>query len=420
MGARFTSVVALAVSAVLLSLAPGALAYEFGPNVRQIAPEQTVFDWSTQRCADDHIPDGPARAFKDSNGQVQLMTSSDVNRRMIGPTLDTVGVDCTVTMSSHSNADPAAYDDKEWLNAFWTPDGKTIAALVHEEYEGWEHPGMCAFQGAPKHPKLATIPPPREFPNVDLTCWYNSVTTATSTDSGLTYTHATPPSQLSASVPYQYVPDLPPYGYFEPSNIIRRSDGYFYSMIYAEAYGAQQVGVCVVRSRNPASPTSWRAWDGAGYNVKFINPYIDPGPPEQHVCQPVSFDEIEKMNSNVTYNTFFQKYLLIGATGLYDPGTGEVVYGVYYSTSSDLVHWSMRQLVMKAELLWTYQCGDEDPIAYPSALLQTSSRNFETTGKKVWLYFTRFNDENCFLGLDRDLIRIPIEFLSTTNPTPTP
>jgi hypothetical protein len=404
---------ALAV-AVLLALASCAAGYRFGPNVRQLAPEQTVFDWTTQRCADDHIPDTPARAFKDSNGQVQLITSHYVNRRMIGPTLDTVAVDCTVTMSSHGNADPAAYDDKEWLHSFWTPDGKSIAALVHEEYHGWEHPGMCLFQENPNHPKLTTVPAPPRLTSSDPSCWYNAITLATSLDSGRTYTHATPPNQLAASVPYKYALNELPYGYFNPSNIIRRPDGYFYSLIVAQTYGVQQPGVCVMRTRNLVSPISWRAWDGSGYNVKFIDPYIDPSPPEQHVCQPVAFNEIELMNSNVTYSSFFGKYLVIGATSLYDPGIGDYVFGVYYSTSSDLVNWSQRQLVMEAELPWSYQCGDDNPILYPSALVQTASRNFENSGKKVWLYFTRFNNENCVLGLDRDLIRIPIEFISPT------
>jgi hypothetical protein len=415
-------VAALVVVVSVAGIAPASsLAYRFGPNVRQLAPEQTVFDWTTQRCEDGHVPDTPARAFKDSSNKVQLTMSHSTNRRMIGPSLDTVAVDCAVTMSSHGNADPAAYDDQEWLHAFWTPDGSKVYSLVHDEYHGWDHPGMCNSQGSPSRPKLLTTPAPPEFASgFDPTCWYNSITLATSTDGGLTYTHTSPPTHLVASVPYQYVPNTGPYGYFNPSNIIRvpgttpaTTTGYWYSMFFTQAYGAQQVGTCVMRTRNLASPTSWRAWDGAGFNVKFMNPYVDPDPPENHVCQPVSFNEIEQMNSSITYNSFFGKYLLIGTADFYDPELGRIVYGVYYSTSTDAVHWSMRQLVIEAELLWTWQCGDENPIAYPSVLVQTpGSRNFETTGKKMYLYFTRLNASNCILGLDRDLIRIPFEFIN--------
>jgi hypothetical protein len=170
-----------------------------------------------------------------------------------------------------------------------------------------------------------------------------------------------------------------------------------------------------MRTKTPGSPTSWRAWGGTGYSIKFINPYTDPSPPEQHVCSPVAYNEIEKMVQSLTYNAFFGKYLLIGATGLYDPIRQTVVYGVYYSTSTDLINWSLRKLVMEAEMTWTYQCGDENPIAYPVVLNPTSTdRNFDTTGQKVYLYFTRFNYSNCTETLDRDLIRIPIKFLSPT------
>src|SRR4029079_6441824 len=169
----------------------------------------------------------------------------------------------------------------------------------HEEYQGWNHPGMCASQGHPNVPKRSNIP--TGIAGFDPTCWYNAVTLAVSTNSGATYTHATPPAQRVASVPYPYVANTGPYGYFAPSNIIRKpgtavddpspATGYFYAMPYAEAYGVQEKGVCVMRTRNLAKPDSWRAWDGTGFNVQFINPYVNPGPPEQHVCKAVAFNE---------------------------------------------------------------------------------------------------------------------------------
>ena len=185
---------------------------------------------------------------------------------------------------------------------------------------------------------------------------------------------------------------------------------YFYAMPYAEAYGAQEIGVCVMRTRNLADPDSWRAWDGTGFNRRFINPYVDPRPPAQHVCEPVAFDEIEKMNSSVTWNTHLGKYLLIGTAGLWVGQ--EIVFGVYYSTSSDLVHWTPRELLMEAELPWSYECGDDNPVLYPVVLKPANNtRNFEVTGKQGYLYFTRFNYQSCEQTLDRDLIRIPFEFI---------
>ena len=248
-------------------------------------------------------------------------------------------------------------------------------------------------------------------------CWYNAITLATSTDGGYTFTHAPAPSHLVASVPYKYVQSDAPYGYFSPSNVIKQPDGYYYSMIQTEAYGLQKLGECVIRSKTPASVTSWRAWDGTGYNVKFINPYTNPDPPDTHVCEPVSFPEIDKMVQSLTLSSFFGKYLLVGQSYDYEQGTGRVVYGAYYSTSTDLIHWSHRTLLMEAELPWSYQCGDENPIAYPVVLNPGSTaRNFDTTKQINYLYFTRFNYVNCLPTWDLDLVRIPFKFLG---PSPT-
>ncbi len=66
---------------------------------------------------------------------------------------------------------------------------------------------------------------------------------------------------------------------------------------------------------------------------------------------------------------------------------------------------------MEVESRHTYRCGDPNPVAYPSVLdPDSTSRNFETTGKEAYLYFTRYNYQSCRETFDRDLVRIPIEF----------
>lgn len=416
MACRIFPVGVLAAVALAIVLAPSAAAYTFGPTVQPLGPEQTVFDWSKQRCNENFAADSPARAWRDSSNQVHLTISSNASYQMIGSSLNTVAVNCGIALQSHFNADPSTYDDQEWLHSPYTLDGTKVFALVHDEYHGWEHPGMCSGEGGPTiTPKVLTIPAAGFNPG----CWYNAITLASSTDKGYTFTQTPPPSHLVASSPYTYAEADGAYGYFTPSNIIRRSDGYYYSMVQAEPHLAQQAGACVIRSKNPVNPTSWRAWDGTGYNVQFINPYTNPQPPEQHVCTPVAFPEIEKMVQSLTFNSYFGKYLLVGQTSDWDPVRQEFVYGVYYSTSDDLINWSHRQLLMEAELTWSYQCGDDNPIAYPVLLnpgtatpdTTTAGRNFENTSRQTYLYFTRFNYSNCQQNFDLDLIRIPIRFL---------
>jgi hypothetical protein len=313
---------------------------------------------------------------------------------MSGPDLDHLRHDCGVIMPSNYDPDPARFDDREWIHSTYTLDGTTVFALVHDEYQGHTHPGRC---------------PSGEY----FGCWYNSVTLAVSTDGGASFEHTTPPpNNLVAGIPYPYVPDSGPAGIFQPSNIVRNADdNYYYALLRVQQHQAQPQGTCVMRTTDLADPKSWRAWDGAGFDVRFIDPYLEPNErPQDHICQPVSYDEIQLMVESLTFNTHFDKFLLVG-TAVERDREGDTVSGIYYSTSGDLIDWTPRKLIVEVENRHTYQCGDPDPIAYPSVLdPESSSRNFETTGKRAYLYFTRSNYEACKETSDRDLVRVPIEF----------
>jgi hypothetical protein len=357
--------------------------------------EQTVFSWSRDACAPEDIPDLPARAFRDANGDVQLLSADLVNRRFVGPDLARVRHRCAITMRSRMDPDPAVYADREWVASPFSPNGRTVYALVHDEYQGTEHPGRCPSGTYEK-------------------CWYNAITLAISTDGGRTYRHAAPPPRhLVASVPYKYEPDLGPVGLFEPSNIVHNErDGYYYVLVRATVFREQRYGACLLRTRTLADPASWRAWDGSGFDVRLASPYLgDDAPSKEHVCAPVALNEIGNMAQSLTFNTYFGKWLLVGSIQDYNPSERRKVTGIYYSLSDDLVHWTRRRLVKEVEFAWTYQCGDPNPIAYPSVLDPRSpSRNFETSGRDAYLYFTRFHYSNCKQSLNRDLVRVPIRF----------
>ena len=366
------------------------------PPLALVSDEETVFDHTEDACSPIDIPDAPARAFRDANGQVHLIASHYVTRAMVGSSLDTVRHDCRRLMVSDLDGDPARFDDREWITAPYTTDGRTVHALVHNEYQGDKHPGRC--------------------PSEDhLKCWYNSITLARSTDGGRTFTHASPPRHLVASVPYRYEPDAGPFGLFQSSNIVRGAedgseDGFYYALIHAEAFSAQRRGTCVMRTARLDLPGSWRAWDGSAYNVKFADPYRAPGE-SGHLCAPVSFPEIAAMTQSLTYNTYLDKYVLVSPAGAPRPGRRGVVWGFYYSTSDDLIDWTPRQLIREAVLNSQHQCSDPNPVGYPSLLDPDSrSRNFETTGRRPWLYFTRFHFKECRNVLNRDLVRVRVRF----------
>jgi hypothetical protein len=357
-------------------------------------PEETVFDWSRDACEPEDIPDSPARAFRDAAGDVNLIATHFVNRRSVGRSLDRVRHRCAEILRSAYDPDPARFDDRQWLVSPYTTDGRTVHALVHDEYQGHTHPGRC---------------PSGDYQR----CWYNAITYARSQNGGTTFVQPPAAQRLVAAVPYTYTPDRGPYGIFQPSNVLRhRSDGHWYTLVFAERHERQRRGVCLMRTRRLGDPGSWRAWDGEAFTVRFANPYAGPAPdPADHVCAPVSYEEIGDMTHSLTWNTYFGRYMLVSPTASRDPRSGRAVYGFYYSLSSDLVHWEPRKLIRESELLQSHRCGDPDPLFHPAILDPDSrSRNFETAGRNAYLYFTRIHADGCDLTLDRDLVRVPVQF----------
>jgi hypothetical protein len=367
------------------------------PVVRVTGNAQMVFDWSSTPCDPIVTPDAPVRAFRDADGRVQLILARYVNSRMVGPGLDRLRPTCDETLGSAYSPNPANFADKEWITATYTPDGKKVYALVHDEYHGWEHPGRCAPQVT--YPFRA--------------CWYNAVTLAVSTDGGRSFERSQPPTNLVASIPYRYTSGIGPAGIFQPSNIVyRASDRYFYVLVFVQRYENQERGVCVMRTRNLADPASWRAWDGNGYDVSFVDPYrVPPGSATDHVCKPVSQPEIQGLTQSLTYSTYYRKFLLVGTAQKLNRGSRKQVFGVYFSLSSDLIHWSDRQLILETVTPGSYKCGGPNPLVHPSVLDPDSGdRNFGTTGTSAYLYLTRLNYQSCTPSPDFDLIRFPIRF----------
>ena len=380
---------------MLLAAAAPARAYVFNePSVRQIAPETVPFDWSAQKCNNDDIPDQPARAFREANGTINFVDTHHTMWRNTTTNLTTLTHRCSpVMMNSGNNTDPSMYDDKEWIASPWSPDGTTVYTLLHMEYQGWRHApgGYCIRSGEPFSDKQK--------------CWMNALTLATSTNGGSTFSHTAPPTHLVASPPRRWERGNGPLGFFQPSNIVRGADGWHYVTSRIMGPAPQPPGSCLMRTRNISDPTSWRGWNGSSFSVTFPNPYLNTLDPAEHVCQGIG---VATLSETLTWSTYFKKWILIGSSDNADGSSGP---GFYYFLSDDLINWSAATNVMEAELPWTWVCNDPSFVRDPSILDPASkSRNFDTTGQRPYLFFTRFNVVSCSHGLDRDLIRIPIEF----------
>ena len=361
--------------------------------VLQIAgEEEIVFDWSEDNCEPEHIPDLAARAIRDASGNLQLIISHYVNYRMVGPDFNLLEQDCNPIMGSDFISDPALYNDSEWIAAPYTEDGETFYALVHNEYRGHTHSESC---------------PSGDY----FDCLDTSITLAISKDAGATYQAIEdPPGHLVATLPHQMEPEAGPFGYRTPSNIIKGRDGFFYSFNNVSDYKTQEQWVCLMRTNDLSDPGSWRFWNGEDFTGIFPDPYqSNQNLISEQKCAPLDRDNIgASLSDSITFNTFLDHYVLVGISA--DHLGGREVWGFYYAFSSDLINWSKRELLLEIPLPWTVEfSGSDQSHLYPTLIDHNSeSLNFETTGKTAYLYFTRMNQGQA--NLDRDLIRVPVEF----------
>ncbi|MFL5832849.1 MAG: hypothetical protein ACJ76B_02570 [Solirubrobacterales bacterium] len=357
------------------------------PQVQVVGEPQVVFDWSEEACVPQGYPDLPARAFRDELGRAQLLISHSDNFRLIGPELGRLHPDCDAVMASSEDSRPSAFADREWIASIFTRDGHNVWALVHDEYQGDRHPGRCPSGSYYR-------------------CWYNAITLARSTDGGRTFRPSRPPPRhLVAAPSFRYRPGIGPRGVFGPSNIVTGPDAAQYALIRIRDLDGQR-GVCVIRSRRISLPGSWRGWDGSGFRGRFRNPYRAQ-PQRRAPCRPVDPGRIAEMTESLTFNSVLDRYLLVGLAPPGPLSVGAKVRGIYYATSTDLVHWSPRTLVAAAVTKQSYRCGGRAPIAYPSVIdPHSGSRSFATSGARPYLYFTRFNYRGCRQTPDRDLVRV--------------
>jgi hypothetical protein len=359
-------------------------------SLRVAGPEEVVFDHATQGCDILDIPDDAARAFRDRKGVVHLMASHYLNRAMLGPDLDHVQRDCHVVYQASANPDPSQFDDFGWLETFYTADGIHVHALISMDYHPFRHNLPCG-----------------STPAEDRDCWYSALVQADSKDGGRNFTTPKEASQrLVATAPYQFDPNhSPTTGALVPTNIIQWK-GYYYTLISSANDRAQPGGDCIMRTQHLDAPGSWRAWDGKGYNLAFIDPYpTAPADPAMHVCTTVGADGrlFSPVRTLLKFDSGGFIAVMVGPTDKND-------MTIYASTSLDLINWSRPIAFAKLPIYGRGSSCAATPgkqvYYYPSLLdPHSSARNFETVGNTAYLYATRY--AYC-ANMKRDLVRYPI------------
>ncbi|MBM6594396.1 hypothetical protein [Microvirga pudoricolor] len=352
---------------------------------------ETVFDWSRDACVRTNVPDAPARAFKDSQGTVNLIISHNDNRLMAGPALGAVKPRCGVIYEGRESKRLSDFDDLSWIGGVHTRDGRTVYALAHTELRGDRTPGQC--------------PAGRYSP-----CLLNTVTALVSRDGGRLFEPIKgdrPP--VVATLGYGFPTDRSArVGYSNPTNIIER-DGWYYAFIFADAYRGQKRGNCLVRTQDLGDPASWRAWDGRAFTVSFTDPFQgERQPPLEHVCEPVAPHLIGRMIGGIATHRGTGAVIAVFGDRRRSPD-GSVTEGMFASVSRDLVTWSPPALVMEARLLWSRPCPASTSYFYPS-IIDPDARtpSFEDVGDSGYLYMTRYQLRDCKVTWDRDLVRVPV------------
>lgn len=356
------------------------------------AEAEVVFDWKSEACEPWDVPDSPARAWVGADGMVRLVAAHHRSRVAIGPDLDRIGHRCRIAFEAGNQDDPARFDDRGWLVSPYSPDGRTVVGLVHNEFHGHRRRDLC---------------PTGNY----MACWWNALVLTVSQDGGESFSS---PGRYVAGVPYRFQGDRGRRaGVFAPSNIVSHY-GWYYVAAFAEAIGEQRRGVCLMRTRDLQDAASWRAWDGEGFTVSFADPYRNPRAEDEagrHVCAPLPPTSLPFTVSSLVRHRPTGRWIAVMAGKRAEKPGEEAVSGIWASTSPDLLDWSRPSLVWEAPLLTSKDCGRDDAYYYPSVLDPDSpSRNFEDTDGNAFLYLTRLAiGPGCRPGQDRDLIRLPLE-----------
>lgn|ERR1035438_8311705 len=349
-----------------------------------------VFKTPQDSCTQNDIPDAMARAFRDYNGTVHLVSASSDMFQSLGPDLDHLQRSCQAAFQSANDPNPADFNDQVWLDSFYTLDGKTIAALSHTEYHGWAHPGECHSQNYNE-------------------CEYDSDTYHLSNDGGYHFDSFKAPKNFLAGIPYKYQIDRGPMGYSVDTNVVQLN-GWYYAVATDWSWPPNCSGDtgphhCIVpsggapiRTSNVFDPASWRGWSGTDFSVSFVDPYLGPvSHPAGHIYAPVPY--MGFVNAINLYKS--ESFVVATLWDYWDNELGPP--GLYLTTSTDLVNWTKPKLVVTLKDLSAKDPKGSWLYAYFSLIDPAApDLNFSVLGDEPYLYYVRLNNNNVY---DRVLFR---------------
>ncbi len=343
----------------------------------------TLYNWKTQSCEEEFIPDSPARAFRRADGKVTLISSHRENWSLVGSDFKSLRPNCRSLLRSKNNTAANSPLGLLWLQSFFTTDGKNIAALVSEDRTAVNISAGCV---APKY---------------DGRCWLNNILAAQSNDMGQTFRILDTKQRTVATLAKVYPPKARArFGAFTISNMIRK-DGHNYFMSWVQGVGVQPAGNCLFRNDDPFKPERWRAWDGQNFSVDMRQPV------KNQTCKTIA--NLPGEVRSITLHTRSGQWIAVLAARQKLGGDSEPIAGFYYTTSSDLFNWNPVRRIMAAPL----STDNRYPyiLNYPSLIDPDSkSRLFDTIdGNNPILLFVMHRLNNGRGTMNRNINYIPLK-----------
>ncbi|GGF66347.1 hypothetical protein GCM10007301_27560 [Azorhizobium oxalatiphilum] len=352
---------ALALSLALLLAPVAASAIEL-----QVAGRESIlFDQRTQACDANDLPDAPARAFRNAEGQMVLFAPNFRNRALVGPDIRHLARDCAVRFAAKGASDPNLLDDRTWLHGFYTKDGTNVFAFASASFIPYRHKERCNA-GSER-----------------TACWRNGVAALVSHDGGKTFTDSAPPPAHVLMPPVPYSPDQKnPAGFISATNIVTYK-GDLYSIVWRRDAEARRSRNCLVRAKD-GNVDRWEVWIGDSFA-----PLAERTPQgwkvERTDCAAVGqgLPSIRGLVFHPASGTF------IAVFQMQPRGKQQGESGFYTATSKDMVQWSEPKLLSAQPL----RDGLEDAgtfNGYPALIDgQSPDRNFGSVGDTADLVFVR-------------------------------
>jgi hypothetical protein len=319
------------------------------PTLESTGQMFTLYDWKTQRCEEEFIPDSPARAFRRADGQVTLISTHRENWSLVGPNFKSLRPNCRPLIRSKANTSANSALGLLWLQGFFTTDGKKIAALVSEDRTAINKSLGCTA------------------PRLSGRCWLNNILAAQSNDMGQSFQILGSQERTVATLAKVY-PDKGKarFGAFTISNIIQKNN-YKYFMSWVQGENVQPAGNCLFRNDDPFRPERWRAWDGQNFTIDMRQP--------GKTCKTIA--GLPHEVRSLTLHTRSGRWIAVMAGRQKLEGDSAPVSGFYYTTSSNLFNWTPLRRIMAAQI----SADSKYPyyLNYPSLIDPDSkSRLFDT------------------------------------------